>query len=299
MTGRMTARALVIGAGAWCVLAAAVHGQQQTPFRSGVDVVAVDVSVRDGSKPITNLTATDFEIRDNGVVQVATDASYGKLLVDLTIVLDTSLSVDGPTLQALLAAVGQTMQSLRTDDRVQLIALSGQVHQLQGFTSDAHAVSLALAQITPGGTTSILDALAVSLVGASEPARRHLILLFTDGVDTTSTLEEPTLLDLAERTNTAISLVVPIDPLATIRTPDFSNGFFGTLSDATGGSILVTKNGGDITSAFRKILDEFRTSYVLHFTPKGVENAGVHELAVRVTKSGHFDVRARKNYVGG
>ena len=63
------------------------------------------------------------------------------------------------------------------------------------------------------------------------------------------------------------------------------------------------RNGVPVTSssavsaALRRLLDEFRSSYVLHFVPQGVERGGFHTLTVRVTRSGGpYDVRARSGY---
>jgi hypothetical protein len=44
------------------------------------------------------------------------------------------------------------------------------------------------------------------------------------------------------------------------------------------------------------VLDSFRASYVLYFTPQGVERAGAHTLDVRVRRS-DAQVRARSGYV--
>ena len=68
------------------------------------------------------------------------------------------------------------------------------------------------------------------------------------------------------------------------------------LSDETGGSVLAA--GGNLTSAFQRALDEFRSSYVLHYTPAGVDRTGFHTLEVRVTR-GRPEVRARRGYFGG
>jgi hypothetical protein len=52
--------------------------------------------------------------------------------------------------------------------------------------------------------------------------------------------------------------------------------------------------------AFLRALDDFRSSYVLRYSPHGVAAGGWHEIAVRVTRPGRgYVVRARKGYVGG
>ena len=70
------------------------------------------------------------------------------------------------------------------------------------------------------------------------------------------------------------------------------------LATRTGGQLFRMDIAAPITEAFKNAIDDFRTSYVLRFTPTGVTHAGWHDLNVRVT-SGTYEVRARKGYSGG
>ncbi len=64
---------------------------------------------------------------------------------------------------------------------------------------------------------------------------------------------------------------------------------------ATGGLVYSDATRTPIPELFRKVLDDFRASYVLTYTPAGVERAGAHTITVRM-KSKNFVVRARKGY---
>ena len=63
----------------------------------------------------------------------------------------------------------------------------------------------------------------------------------------------------------------------------------------TGGFVATIAAGDNITSTFRRVLEQFRTTYVLYFTPKGVDPKGAHTLDVRV-KRDKVEVRARRGY---
>ena len=60
--------------------------------------------------------------------------------------------------------------------------------------------------------------------------------------------------------------------------------------------MVAVDPGDNLTSTFRRVLEQFRTSYVLYFTPRGVERQGSHTLEVRV-KRAKVEVRARRGYV--
>lgn len=293
------------------LLVAATPQQQQPTFRTGIDAVSVDVSVRDGTRVITGLTADDFEVFDNDVPQRIADVSYGKVPIDVTVALDVSLSVTGALLERLRGAVGQLMRDLGPADRLKLITFNMRVSRIVDFTTDVAAVEQAIRVTTAGGGSSVWDAVAVALVSASEPNRRQLVVLFSDGADTTSTTDPDVLVTLAQRTNASLTSVVPTSP------GSVSSGLLGLsgvtvvrqgpllvppllrqLAAETGGRVLpVGIINTDLTSTFRRVLDEFRSSYVLHFTPTGVERGGFHALRVAVKGRARLTILARRGYL--
>jgi VWFA-related protein len=273
---------------------------QQPTFRAATDAVIVDVSVRDGTRVVTNLTAGEFEVFDNDVLQQVTDVSYGKLPIDVTVVLDVSLSVTGSMLEGLRRALLQMMRDLGADDRLKLVTFNMRVSRVVNFTADPSAVEQAIRAAGAGGGSSIWDAIGVALVSAVEPNRRQLVMAFTDGADTSSITTPERLTDLAQRSNASISSVVPVraGPLR----PVMSTGapVLQRLGVETGGTVIqLTGVNQDLTATFRRALDEFRSSYVLHYTPRNVDRSGYHTLRVNVKRPGTLTVRARRGYLWG
>jgi VWFA-related protein len=270
---------------------------QQPIFRASTDAVTVDVSVRDRTRVVTDLTAADFEIFDNDVLQQVTDVSFGKLPIDVTLALDVSLSVTGTLLERLRLAVRQLMSDLRREDRLKLVTFNMRISRIVDFTSDPAEIDRAIRTATAGGGSSIWDAIGVALVSASEPNRRQLVVVFTDGADGTSTMTPDALVDLSRRTNASVTSVVP-GALGVIgRQSPGGAAVLQKLGAETGGTVIsVTSPNQDLTATFRRALDEFRSSYVLHYTPRNVERNGYHTLRVSVKRSPTFTVRARKGY---
>jgi hypothetical protein len=67
----------------------------------------------------------------------------------------------------------------------------------------------------------------------------------------------------------------------------------------TGGEMIPVDAQTNLGSTFRKILDDFRSSYVLFYSPKGVERTGFHTITVNVSRPAGAIVTARRGYFGG
>ena len=307
-------------------LAPLASGLAQPIFKSGVDGITVVVSVRSGNRPVAGLTAADFEVRDNGVPQVITSMAAGKVPLDLTLVLDLSASVDGPTLQRLKTAVRDTAALLGPDDRIRLITISQVLHQVFSFRE--RGAEMILDGLAAEGATSLYDGIAATMMRPAQAGRRHLVVAFTDGRDSTSILEEKTVKEIARLTDAVVDIVVPVgapeDPatrrLAQRNTVDslmgaanVTNGRSGPQAQAgadavppvlselvapTAGQVIPLGLDDSISRVFKTILEDFRASYVIQYAAAGVAPDGWHELSVSVKKRPKYDIRARKGYMG-
>jgi VWFA-related protein len=251
--------------------------------------------VLDRTRPVTTLQAADFEILDNGVTQQAVYVSYDTLPIDVTVILDVSFSVTGTLLQRLSQAVRQLMGDLRPADRLKLVTFNNRVSRVMDFTADTDAVDRAIRDSTAGGGSSVWDALAVAVASAPAPERRQLVMIFTDGADTSSVLTPVTLTRVIERTNASIAAVVPTSGVA-------GRGSIGAdvlrqLAAVTGGQFIpVLSISQNLSATFQRVLSDFRSAYVLHFIPTGVETKGFHALTVSVRGKEDYVVKARRGY---
>ena len=288
-------------------------GAAQTPpaqdrpavFRAGADVVSVDTSVQRDRRPVTGLKAADFDLLDNGVPQEITEVVYERLPIDVTLLLDVSASVTGATLDELGRALHQLRADLGPTDRLRLLTFNMSVRRLVDFTQPAANIDQALASVRAAGSTAVFDSLAVALTAVDTPGRRRLIVLFSDGQDSSSITDADTLLDVARRSTPTVAIILgspnPERPASLIRTsaPLASTtvgGLAEKIAGETGGLVAPIKPGENLTSKFRRMVQDFRSSYVLYFTPRGVEPGGTHTLDVRL-KRGGAEVRARRGYV--
>jgi len=280
----------------WIISLAWLALQDQQPvFRARVEGVSVNVSVRQGNVAVPGLSATDFELLDNGVPQTIAAVSVERLPMDVTLLLDLSRSVAGPRLERLKQAVVQTAALLGPEDRLRLITVQHELRQVFGFQPGG--VRPPVERLTAGGGTALFDGIAAAMMRAAEADRRQLIVAYTDGVDTSSVLDLDVAREVAGFADAVVHVIVPVTNAGRRAGPSSVAGAapLHELASRTGGQLFTVESAAPITNAFTRALEEFRTSYVLRYLPAGVSRDGWHELEVRV-KGGPYDVRARKGY---
>jgi VWFA-related protein len=289
----------------------AFAAMQSAQFRAGVEAVRVDVLVVDGGKPVAGLTADDFELRDNGVVQTIESVAVSDVPVSIMIALDTSESVAGHILQELKEGVRATAAVLRPVDRAALISFSNDVRLTMDWAGSPEGLPKALSQLRAGGGTALWDATFAALTFSDDtPAIRRLVLIFSDGDDTSSWLPRDSVLDKARRTDAVVYGVeirdvfrrpIPalhnrsgIESFKNVLTED--SPFLEEVADISGGARFRTSDAAELRKAFSRILIEFRTRYLITYTAQGVDQAGWHPLEVKLkTKRGK--VTARRGYM--
>jgi VWFA-related protein len=269
---------------------AAAAPQQPLVFSSHVQAVLVDALVTQNGRPVSGLTAGDFEVRDNGVLQKIDLLDAANLPINAVLALDTSASTAGARLRNLTAATDALLDGLRPVDRAALTTFSHVVSPRVPLTPDLASIREALRSINPDGETAALDGIYAALTTTLAETGRSLVVICTDGRDTRSWLEPDELLAAAHRSNAVIDVVATGSAR---RWPVLRD-----LTDATGGQTIAVESSQQIRAQFESILREFRSRYVVTFVPAGVADGGFHRLDVRV-RGGRLAVKARPGYIGG
>jgi len=263
---------------------------QEPRFSSSIEAVRLDVLVTLDGRPVRDLGPEEFEVRDNGVLQKVDLVSFEEIPLNVVMALDTSASVEGARLGHLRDAVAALVGGLRPDDRAGLVTFSHVVAEACHPTGDFAEVRAAIDRARASGDTYLNDGAYAGLVLAESGERRPLLVVFSDGLDTSSWLTPDEVLEAAKRVDTVAYAVTTERYLM----PQFLRD----LADATGGDLLRVSSTEDLAASFLRILDEFRYRYLVSFTPSGVAKGGWHDLRVRVRRS-RVDVRARPGYQAG
>ena len=261
MTRRLTIAALSLLA---LVPPGALLADPHQTFSSRTLGVRVDVLVTDGRTPVGGLTPADFELRDNGVLQ-SIEAVDSSGPINVVLALDVSASTDGKR-QADLRRASEALSRPRAGrsrggDDVQ--SRRGRANRAdRGFRRR----SCVAPPHRPFGETAVMDGVFVALMTTQAQPGRSLLVVCTDGYDTSSWLTSAEVLEAAKRSNAVIYAVTAAEGGAQSDLRD--------LTDATGGQTFKVASSADLTNTFQRVLSDFRSRYVLTFTPRDVDRAG-------------------------
>ena len=299
----MIARQLAVAVSLACAASIAL-GAQQGRFRSGIELVSLNVTVTDGTKYVTGLEQDDFEVFEDGAKQTLSFFSHVQQPIALAILLDTSNSMEDKLATAQEAATG-FVRRMKKDDVIEVIEFNSQVRVPQPFTNDVNALERAIRATTVNGSTSLYNAIYVSLRALkderaknAEEIRRQAIVVLSDGDDTSSVIEYDDVLDLAKRSETAIYAIG-------LRQQETGRGKFKEaefvlrqLSQETGGRVFFPTSVGELPKIYEQISEELASQYSMAYSSKNpMRNGAWRRIDVRVTKPG-LTARTRRGYYG-
>jgi VWFA-related protein len=301
---------------AGALLAPAGHAQSgpqtaQATFRSSLDLVSIQTSVRDRrGRPLSGLTTADFEVRDNGQVSpILSFRSDRQSPVSLAVLVDMSGSM---RVSAKMAMARQAFDTLLTQlrpgqDELGVFTFDSAIHERHTFTTDHARLKHALDDFKPFGSTSLYDATAATARKlAARSASHKAIIVLTDGIDTSSTLSAAQVSGLASSIDVPVYIVatVPsVDQAALMEADDRSGrpsegADLRELADWTGGRLVFATTFVETVTATAGVLDELRQQYVLAIEAASGRNEW-RRLEVRVRHRAAAVVKARSGYFGG
>lgn len=278
---------------------------QQPPFYTvNVRLVRVLATVKDrAGKLIGSLDKGDFSIFDNGALQeISVFERLTEQPLSISVLIDTS-SLTAKDLSYELESLNRFFRALllsgNPDDAAALYKFDYDVTQLQGFTHRVSVLEERLKRVKGEGGTSLYDALWWGARDLEYRQGRHVIVVVTDGGNTTSARDFHQALESAQLADAVIYpiLVVPITNDAG-RNRGGENALT-TLAAGTGGRVFWPSVGPDLDAAFSDILKELRTQYLLGYYPKNVPltKNRFHTLEIKLRRA---DLRAvaRNGYYG-
>lgn len=281
----------------------------QATFRSGVDLVTVSATVRDGKgRLVKTLTKKDFEVLDRGEKRPISEFRSDRAPLSLAILFDVSGSMHAAHLtSARFAAFHLISQLEEGRDEAGLFAFDSRLHEVAPFSVDTRALKGALGEVDPFGATSLHDAISAAAERvALRPMARRAVVVLTDGVDTASKLTPAQVSAKAAAIDVPVYIIAVVSPLddpgsdhATPGSKRLAPASIGTIEDLsrwTGGALYYSSTSASAYQAARAVIDELRHLYLIAFEPGS--DPGWHPIEIRTLQK-DFVVRTRGGYVAG
>ncbi|MBA2378405.1 MAG: VWA domain-containing protein [Blastocatellia bacterium] len=296
-------------------------GEEGEIIRVDTRLVSVPVSVYDrNGLYMPNLGKENFTIFDQGVEQEVAYFGTSEAPFTVLLLIDTSPSA-AYKMEDIHAAAIAFVDQLKPQDQVIVVEFDQRVRVHTTATSDRRRIERAIKRARFGSGTSLYDAVDVSM-------RKHIagvegrkaIVLFTDGVDTTSRRATyDTTLDFAEESDTPVFTIYYNTfietrrgvgggnwPFPESRAPrgttaaEYAVGrkYVAELSNYTGGRVYEPGSTAlGLTTAFTNIAEELRRQYLIGFIPSETGSGGERrQIRVRVNRP-NLVIRARDSYI--
>lgn len=282
----------------------------QAMFRSGVDLVTVSATVRDGrGRLVKELTQKDFEVLDRGAKRPISEFRAERAPLSVAILFDVSGSMDtADRATAARFAAFHLLSSLEEGrDEAGLFAFDSRLREVAPFSVDTRALKGALGEVDPFGATSLHDAISAAAERvADRPFPRRAVVVLTDGIDTASRFTPAQVSAKAAAIDVPVYIIATVlaidDPGSDRATPGAKRqapASIGTIEDLarwTGGALYYSSSSASAYQAARSVIDELRHLYLIAFEP-GAE-PGWHPIEIRIPQK-DFVVRTRGGYVAG
>ena len=287
--------------------AAASAASSPQVFRSGTDTVLLSVTVADAkNRPTAGLRQSDFLIFEDRAPQTISVFASDPQPIALSLLLDSSLSMERTLVLAQQAAIG-FVERLGPKDVAQVIDFNStsETRIRQGFTNDRASLERAIRRIHTGGWTALYDALYIGMAEAhrqrpklSEAIRRQAVVVLSDGENTESLKTSDDVIDSAKRSDVMVYAIALRDK-TNARPKGFSESEYvlRTLAQTTGGRVFVADDATQLPAIYHQIADELAHQYLIGYISRNTRrDGGWRQVAVRLqdpsllarTRAGYF-----------
>jgi Ca-activated chloride channel homolog len=294
---------------------AATAAQAPPVFRAGLDMVNVTVTVRDRHGALVgDLTAPDFVVREDGRIQDvqlfapaaqpggrlspgAPPSDHDELALTLGMLFDTSESMRNDLRLSQESAIRFLDAIPRARDLV-LIFFDRDIRISRYSSENQQGIFERILETEGYGQTALRDAIAVYLSRVAETPGRKVLVLFSDGDDTTSTVPASEVRRMVRSSNVTIYPVAFEGGLRQGSAEEMrARAFLSGLAEATGGRVFAPHASRELAAIYQSILDELGSQYVLGYVSDNPKRDGKYrKLSVEV-KRPNVQVRHRPGYV--
>jgi Ca-activated chloride channel family protein len=269
-------------------------------IRVSSNLVPIPATVLDARGfAVTNLKVDDFELRIDGQPKPISELTRTETPVRMVMLFDNSGSLSAAREFEKRAAMHFFGSVMRPLDQAAIYSVSTDVTLAQPLTSDVDLLEQTIESFgRPEGSTALFDAIAEGAAYLKPYQGRRVIVIVSDGKETTSRLDFETTLQRIVSDDCQVYVVQTglyenanvRDLTAERRMEEFSS--------QSGGAVYIPKSVGDLETAFGQIAADLAQQYVLSYYPADDKRDGqYHSVSVRVITRPSVRVRSRKVFV--
>ena len=247
---------------------------------------------------ITGLRLEDFELLVDGQVKAISDLTRAETSVRLAMLFDNSGSLDYAREFEKQAAMHFFRKVMRPTDEAAIYSIETDSYLAQPLTSDVSRLERTIQSFgRPEGSTSLFDAIIDAAAYLRPYSGRRVILIVSDGVETTSRNDFETTIKQVLADDCQIFIVqtglydgANLRALAAERRME-------QLAGQTGGAVYIPKTTTELDQAFQQIAADLAHQYVLSYYSGDERRDGrFHVIDLRIRSRKDVRVRARKGY---
>ena len=267
------------------------------PLRINVDLALVSVAVTDEmNHAVTGLKKDAFTLFENGIEQEIQQFSTEDGPISVGLILDFSKSMSNK-MEAQRAAVDAFFQNANPDDDYFVVSVSDHPRMVADRTQSIHSIQSALGELTPAGSTALLDAI---YLGANQMRTAHYprraLLIISDGGDNHSRYKLKDIKAMIQESDIEAYAIGLFDTALFKSYEEFmGRKWLGQITDATGGRTVTVDNLAGLPDAAASISWELRNQYVLGYRPTSSENSN-ERRKIKISVTNHAGQNALRAY---
>jgi len=275
-------------------------------FRSEADLVRLNVVVLDPQgRPVTGLSAKDFSVLEEGQPQelelFARASEPGQdeaLTLDLGMLFDTSESML-KELRLSQEAAARFLEAIPRARDLLTVFFDQDIRISRYDSENQQGLFERIWKAKGGGNTALYDAIAVYLSRVDDRPGRKVLVLFSDGEDSTSTLTINDVRELLKASPVTIYAIGFRGAFSTGSSRQVSaNAVMYQLAHMTGGALYNPSSSADLDDIYAKILGDLNSQYVLGYAPSNAKRDGRFRKLKVLVKDKRLRVRCREGYMG-
>ena len=288
------------GLAAVAALSSGGTARQVPVFRAGVDLVNLGVTVADRKGTLaTDLTAADFEIYEDGTRQTLRYFAGGAAAhegppLHLGLLVDVSESM-GEDLAFTKTAAVKFLNTLTDAVDVTVVDFDTEVRTARFSQAEFARLIERIRQKKASGNTALYDAIGVYLDDASGQDGRKVMLLYTDGGDTRSSIALSDLMDLLKASEVTVYAIGELEHQSS-STKFQQRAILQQMAEVTGGQAFFPTSVKDLDRVYDNVVAQVRAQYTVGYVSTNEKaDGGWRKVEVKVKRK-DLRVRSRRGY---